>query len=294
MKNLKNPSFHLTLSMIIFGTLAPFVRYIGLTSGELALYRAILAAVIILVYFLLTKNKLSFKNLSKDLILLLISGAAMGINWILLFEAYNYTTVSIATLSYYFAPVIVMVLCPIIFKEKLTPLKIVSFIFSTVGLVLIVGITGGLKGSGTGILFGLGAATFYATVIILNKFIKNVSGLDRTFLQFLSAIIVLIPYVTLSNPVGLFSLDKRGWICLLVVGIIHTGITYCLYFGSIKNLSGHKVAIISYLDPLVAVLVSVFFLKEAITIPQIIGGALILIFSIFGDITPNKKEKTLS
>ncbi len=288
MKFFKNPSFQLTLSMIIFGTLAPFVRYIGLSSGELALYRAVLAAVCLLVYFLITKTKFSFKNLSKDLVLLLVSGAAMGINWILLFEAYKFTTVSIATLSYYFAPVIVMVLCPILFKEKVTPLKIISFIFSTAGLVLIVGIQDGITG-GKGILFGLGAACFYATVIILNKYIKNVSGLERTFLQFLAAIIVLIPYVVLSNPTGLFSLDRRGWICLLIVGIIHTGITYCLYFGSLKNLSGHKVAIISYLDPLVAVLVSVFFLEENITIPQIIGGALILIFSIVGDITPKKK-----
>ena len=99
--------------------------------------------------------------------LLLVSGVAMGINWILLFEAYKYTTISAATLSYYFAPVIVTAVCPFLFREKLTVKQILCFLMSTLGLVMITGI-GDVGKSGTdfvGILFGLGAAAFYAMVI---------------------------------------------------------------------------------------------------------------------------------
>ena len=185
----------LIISMTIFGTLGLFVRYIPLASGELALYRAVLAAVLIGAFLCITKQKIPFANIKKEIPLLLFSGVAMGINWILLFEAYKYTTVSVATLSYYFAPVIVTVVCPFLFKEKLTGKQILCFVMSTVGLVMITGI-GEVGKSGTdmiGIFFGLGAAVFYATVILLNKFIKNVEGIHRTFLQFLAAILVLVP-----------------------------------------------------------------------------------------------------
>lgn len=150
----------------------------------------------------------------------------MGINWILLFEAYKYTTVSVATLSYYFAPVIVTVVCPVLFKEKLTGKQIVCFIMSTLGLVLITGI--GDIGNGNdfvGILFGLGAAVFYATVILLNKFIKNVEGIHRTFLQFLSAIVILVPYVIMTSGVTLGNLNGIGWVNLLIGGILILGFT---------------------------------------------------------------------
>lgn len=291
MKKLINPRLMLILSMAIFGTLAPFVRNINVSSGELALYRAILAAVLIGLFLLITRQKIPFRKIKKDIPLLLFSGIAMGINWILLFEAYKYTTVSVATLSYYFAPVIVTVISPLLFREKLTAKQIICFMMSTVGLVLITGI-GDISGNEhiVGILFGLGAAVFYATVILLNKFIKNVDGIHRTFLQFLSAIAVLIPYVFFTSGITLQVLDKRGWINLLIVGLVHTGITYCMYFSSLKELPGQKAAILSYIDPLVAVLISVTVLGEDITAMQIVGGLLILGFTLWNEISP--KEKT--
>ena len=290
MKKLMNSRLMLIVSMVIFGTLAPFVRNINVSSGELALYRAILAAVLIGLFLLITRQKIPFRKIKKDIPLLLFSGIAMGINWILLFEAYKYTTVSVATLSYYFAPVIVTVISPLLFREKLTAKQIICFMMSTVGLVLITGI-GDISGNEhiVGILFGLGAAVFYATVILLNKFIKNVDGIHRTFLQFLSAIAVLIPYVFFTSGITLQVLDKRGWINLLIVGLVHTGITYCMYFSSLKELPGQKAAILSYIDPLVAVLISVTVLGENITAMQIVGGLLILGFTLWNEISPKKK-----
>ena len=290
MKHLKSARLMLILSMTIFGTLGLFVRNIPLDSGELARYRAIQAAILIGIYLWLTKQRIPFRSIKKELPLLLLSGVAMGINWILLFEAYKYTTVSAATLSYYFAPVIVTVVCPFLFRESLTKKQILCFVMSTVGIVLITGIGDiGNNSSGfIGILFGLSAAVFYATVILLNKFIKNVTGLHRTFLQFLAAIVILIPYVLLTGGIHLDTLDASGWINLLIVGLIHTGIAYCFYFSSLKELPGQKAAILSYIDPLVAILVSVTLLGEKMTLTQLIGGILVLGFTLWNELSGKK------
>ena len=286
MNTTKRARLFLILSMAAFGTLAPFVRKITVSSGELALYRAILASLLICGFLLVTKQEMDFRSLKKELFLLLFSGVAMGFNWILLFEAYKYTTVAIATLSYYFAPVIVTLVCPLLFHEKLTKKQILCFVMSTLGLSLVTGITN--LGSGgndaVGILFGLGAALLYATVILLNKFIKGVTGIHRTFLQFLAAIAVLIPYVLLTSGVNLGNLDLTGWSCLLIVGLVHTGVTYCLYFTSLKELPGQEAAILSYIDPLVAVVIGVLVLKEPLSWQQLCGGALILGFTLLNEL----------
>ncbi len=287
---MKQARWMLIASMAVFGTLGLFVRNIAVTSGELALYRAVMAAAVIGLFLLITKQRIPYDSIKRELPVLLLSGVAMGFNWILLFQAYKYTTVSVATLSYYFAPVLVTVLCPVLFKEKMGLRQWVCFAMSTVGIVLITGM-GDLSGASShliGILFGLGAAVLYATVILLNKRIKNVQGLHRTFLQFLAAIAVLVPYVALTSGFDLSVLDGKGWGSLLIVGLVHTGIAYCLYFPSLKQLPGQKAAILSYIDPLVAVAVSVLFLHETMTVPQIIGGVLILGFTLWNELAANQ------
>ena len=291
MKKLFDSRILLILSMAIFGTIGLFRRSIDVSSGELALYRAVLATIFIGAYLLISKNRIVFGNIKKQLPLLVLSGTAMAFNWILLFEAYNYTTVSVATLSYYFAPVLVTVLCPVLFREKMTLKNVVCFVMSTLGIVLITGIGSLDTGSDhfKGILFGLGAATLYATVILLNKFIKGIDGIHRTFIQFVAAVVVLAPYVLLTDGINLKNLDTKGIVLLLVVGIVHTGITYCMYFTSLKDLPGQKAAILSYIDPLVAVICSVAILGEEMSLSQIIGGVLILGFTLLNEI--NIKEK---
>ena len=286
-----NGKLKILTSMAIFGTIGLFVRMIGVSSAELALYRAILAAILIGVYLLASGQKIPFKEIKKELPLLLFSGCAMGFNWVLLFQAYQYTTVSVATLSYYFAPVIVTVACPILFKEKMGAKQWICFGMSTVGIVLITGL--GDVGGGTdlvGILFGLGAAVFYAMVILLYKFIKKVEGIHRTFLQFLAAIVVLLPYVLMTGGVTLGTLAPVGWANLLIVGLIHTGVTYCMYFSSLKELPGQKAAILSYIDPLVAVFISVTVLGESMTLWQVVGGVLILGFTLWNEIAPKTRN----
>ena len=283
---------NLILAMGIWGTLGLFVRYIPLPSGELALYRAVIAILLLGTYLLITHQAIPLRRIKREVPLLLLSGVAMGFNWILLFEAYKYTSVSVATLSYYFAPVIVTLVCPFLFHERLTPKQLVCFTMSTLGIILITGLSGVGK-SGTdpiGIGFGLSAAVLYASVVLINKFIKGVEGIHRTFLQFVAAIVVLIPYVLFTGGIHLTALNGIGWGSLLTVGLIHTGIAYCLYFPSLKELPGQKAAILSYIDPLVAVLVSVFLLEEALTLPQAVGGLLILGFTLWNELTPKTKQ----
>ncbi|MGI6028007.1 MAG: DMT family transporter [Candidatus Heteroscillospira sp.] len=277
----------LTLSMGVFGTLGLFVRNIPLSSGALALCRAVLAVLLIGGYLLITGNKFQ-PCARRSLPLLLLSGVAMGFNWILLFESYRYTTVSVATLSYYFAPVLVTAVCPLLFREKLSSRQILCFCMSTLGLALIIGVGSVSSSDLRGIMFGLGAAVLYASVVLLNKFIRDVAGIHRTFLQFLAAALVLLPYVLCTGGVQLDRLDGFGLINLLIVGLIHTGVNYCLYFSSLKEIPGQEAAVLSYADPLVAVLVSVAFLGESITPMQILGGALILGFSFLNEIWAQK------
>ncbi len=292
MKKIFSPRLMLVFSMVCFGTIGYFVRNIDLPSGEIALYRAFFAILLIGGYMLLTKQKIDFGKAKKELLLLALSGAAMGVNWIFLFEAYKYTTVSVATLCYYFAPVLVTLACPVLFKEKMGVKQWVCFVMATLGLGLITGI--GSMGEGNhlaGILFGISAAVFYATVVILNKYIKQISGIHRTFLQFVSAFAVLLPYVLLTEGINLSSLNGVGWASLVTVGLLHTGVTYCLYFSALKDLPGQTAAVLSYIDPLVAVIVSVTLLGETITPVQIIGGALILGFTLLNEIkfTPRSR-----
>ncbi|MBQ8591070.1 MAG: EamA family transporter [Firmicutes bacterium] len=280
-----NAKLMLIISMAVFGTIGLVNRYIPISSGELALCRAIMASILIMIYLGITKQKIDIKSIKKEIPLLLASGMAMGVNWILLFQAYNYTTISAATLSYYFAPVIVTAVCPFLFREKMTMKQIICFVMSTVGLVMIIGVENLDQGGNDlkGILFGLGAACFYATVILLNKFIKNVEGIHRTLLQFFAAIIILVPYVAVTGGVHLEVLDTTGWIALLTIGLIHTGVTYCMYFSALKELTGQEASILSYIDPLIAVVCSVVILHEPMTVMQAIGGVFILGFTLWNE-----------
>ena len=267
----------IVFSMAVFGTISIFVRNIPLPSAELALCRAVIAAATLLVWQLLTRTMVRFQDIKKELPLLLLSGAAMGVNWILFFQAYKYTSVALATLSYYFAPVLVTVASPLLFQERLTGRQMFCFVMSTLGLVLVIGVSGGAgAGDTAGVLFGLGAAVFYATVVLCNKGIRNVTGINRTYLQFLASI----------GGFHLAQLPAKGLISLLVVGVGYTGIAYTLYFSSLRYLKGQEAAILSYIDPLVAVLVSVTVLAESVTWLQAAGGAMILGFTILNELKP--------
>lgn len=270
--------FNFILAMLIFGSISIFVKNIHLSSSEIALFRGVIGSVFLIAASFFVKQRLSLKWIKKNIILLILSGAAIGFNWIFLFESYRYTTISIATLSYYFAPVFVLFLAPFILKERLTFGKILSIIIAMIGLFLVIG-SGNLNGHyqhGLGIMYGLFAAALYASVILMNKFIKDLSDFDTTVTQLIIAALVLFPYVLLKDSFHFSEMNTKSIIFILLLGILHTGIAYFLYFGAIKQLKGQTIAIFSYIDPISAVIFAFIFLQERMTISQMIGGILIL------------------
>ena len=281
------PKLQYAGAMAAFGTISLFVRSIPLSSGMLALMRAAIAAAFLTLLRAAAGRPVRLRQLGRDALPLLLSGAAMGFNWILLFEAYKHTTVSVATLSYYFAPVIVTAVSAVAFRERLTARQLACFAGSTAGLVLVIGLNnlgGGVNLTGVG--FGLGAAALYASVILLNQRIRGVGGVDRTVLQFLAAILVLTPYLLLTEGLHMGQMTVSGWLCLAAVGLFHTGAMYVVYFSSLQKLRGQEAAILSYIDPLVAVIVSFAVFREPITPLQLVGGALILGCTLLNELRP--------
>ncbi len=269
-------------AMMIFGTLGIFVRYIDLPSTVIAEARGIIGTLFLLLVVKVRHSDISWSAIRKNMKILFFSGAAIGVNWILLFEAYRYTTVSTATLSYYMAPVFVILASPVVVKEKLTTMKCICVAAAFAGMILISGVlTAPGEGVTTyGILLGLGAAAFYAAVMLLNQFLKDISAYDMTIMQLGIASVVLLPYMLLMEPVGALTWSSTTVIFLLTVGIIHTGVTYTLYFGSMHDLKAQTAAIFSYLDPIVAIILSAFWLQEPMGLPQIVGAVLILVSTL--------------
>jgi RarD protein len=268
------------------------VRGIALPSAEIALWRAIIASVLLSLVLLIKRQPIKLKKIKKEALLLFCSGAAIGFNWILLFEAYKHTTVSNATLAYYFAPVIVTVACPLLFSERMGGKQWLCFSLSTLGIILITGFSAISGGDQLiGILMGLGAACLYATAVLINKYIKETDDVHRTLLQFISAAIVLTPYVLLTEGIKLPTLAPAGLGLLAVVGLLHTGVAYCLYFSALHVLNGVQVSIFSYIDPVVAVLMSVVVLSEPMSAIQIIGGLLVLGATLYNEIPTRRKNK---
>lgn len=277
------------LTMMIFGTLGIFVRHVELPSTVIAEARGLIGTLFLLLVVKLSHSSLSKEAIRKNLKVLFFSGAAIGVNWILLFESYRYTTVSTATLSYYMAPVFVILASPLVVKEKLTALKGICVAAAFAGMILISGVlTEPGEGVTTyGILLGLGAAGFYAAVMLLNQFLKDISAYDMTIMQLGMASLVLLPYTLVMEPISSLTFSMTTTIFLLIVGIVHTGVTYTLYFGSMHDLKAQTAAIFSYLDPIVAIILSAFWLHEPMGTAQIVGAVLILASTLLSSLKGN-------
>ena len=279
MDRIKREKLKMITAMALFGTIGIFVRYIPLPSSIIAFCRGLVGMLFLLLVTLLRKSRISGQAIRKNLLWLILSGAFLGMNWILLFEAYRYTTVATATLCYYLAPIIVILAAPVLLKEKLTVRKIICTIVALIGMVCVSGVLqNGIPtlGEAKGILFGLGAAILYATIILLNKKIHDISAYDKTIMQLGVSALVLVPYCLLTEDIGALSVEPKVLLLLLFVGIVHTGVTYFLYFGAIEHIHAQSVAIISYLDPVIAVLLSIFVLGEGMNVIGIIGAILVL------------------
>lgn len=275
-------------SMLIWGSIGIFVKQIGLPSGIIAAFRGCFGAAILFFCIAIKKSGFESVKQSQKLPLILLSGALMGINWVLLFEAYNYTSVAVATVCYYMAPVFVTVASIFVFKEKLTLKRALCVLVAMLGTMLVSGVFGGKVSGAIGILLALGAAVLYATVVILNKLIGNVDAYQKTSLQLAVAGIAALPYglLTCNN----MQFTPKGIAFLALVCVVHTGIAYTLYFGALDKVKAATAAIISYIDPSSAVLFSAFVLGEYVSPSQFLGALLVIGAALVSEITPNFKK----
>lgn len=278
-------------AMAIFGTVGLCVRNIPLPSATIACLRGFLGLAFLLLIMLLTGKKADKNCIRNNLPILLISGAAIGGNWILLFEAYRYTTVPTATICYYLAPVLLVLASPLL-GERLTTKKLLLSGTALLGMVFVSGVLKGGIAGGKGILCGVGAACLYASVMFLNKKLGKIDSYDKTIIQLAAAAIVILPYCLLSRGFDLSAMNPKGYLFLAVVGIVHTGFSYWLYFGSMGQLPSQTVAIFSYLDPVLAIILSALLLPgEALDWQGIVGAVLILGSALLSEIPEGKFAK---
>ena len=276
MKTLLSPRAQLILSMLIFGTIGVVRRFIPFPSSVVALVRAAVGLVFLLLLRLLRRQRVDGAAVRRNLVKLLILGVMLGANWIFLFEAYNHTSVAAATMCYYMAPVFVILLSPVIFGEKITLRKGICSAVALFGMVLVSDVlSSGLHGA-KGLLLGLIAASLYAAIVIVNRTLSGISAEDRTIMQFAVAAAVMLPYVLLTEDLSALTFTPSVTALLLLVGVVHTGFAYVLYFGSIPRVPAQTAALLSYLDPVVAVILSLTVLHEPMSLSAAIGAVLVL------------------
>ena len=284
-----NGKMKILTSMAIFGTVGIFVRFIPMASAGIAFCRGVLGCIFLLALMALTGKKPNLEDMKRNGWVLALSGAAIGINWILLFESYRYTTVAIATICYYLAPAFVTLASPLV-GEKLTVKKLVCIGVALVGMVFVSGVLqGNQKSSFLGVVLGVGAAVFYASVILLNKKLSPIGAYDKTLCQLGAASVVVAPYILLTGGIYFGDMAPVSWIMLAVLGVVHTGFAYALYFGAIRDVNAQTAAILSYLDPVLSILLSALILRERLDIFSLIGALLILGSALYSELPTGKK-----
>ena len=280
-------------AMGIFGTIGILVKYIPLSSAAIALFRGVTGVIFLSLVMLLTGKAPDWAAIRKNLPILCLSGAAMGFNWIALFESYRYTTVATATVCYYLAPAILLLASPLL-GQKLTVKKLLCIGISLVGMIFVSGVTAGplpTISEAKGILLGVAAAILYASVMFMNQKLSPIGAYDKTVLQLGAAAIVIAPYLLITQGLTFPALTGVQWGLLATIGVVHTGIAYALYFGSMKDLKAEVVAIFSYLDPVIAIVLSALVLGEQMTVPNIIGAVLILGSALYSELPSRVKCK---
>ena len=269
------------VSLLIFGSNGVFASHIDMTSAEIVCMRTLIGSLALILVLLVSRTKLDWAVMKREAFKLIAAGICLGVNWALLFEAYKLMSVSIATLTYYLAPIIVLILSPLLLREKQSARAYIGMGAAVVGLVLAVGL-GDASVTATGLIVGLGSAVFYAGLIIFNKKIDGVTGLPLTTIEMVIAACVMLPYVLLTGGHVGFPPDMEGTLYLIFLCLVNTGLACWLYFSSMNRLPARAVALFGYVDPVSALVFSAVFLGDRMGVLQIVGAVLVFAGAAFG------------
>jgi len=283
----KSAKLKMVVSTIAFGTIGIFRRWITVPSSVLAMARGLIGAAFLLCEHLILHKPFDKAGIKKNGVKLILVGALIGFNWIVLFESYNYTSVAKATLYYYTAPIFLIIYSIIFLKEKLSVKKVICICIAVFGTVLVSGVLESeqsAESNGTGLILGLAAAIMYATVMFFNKAISGIDASDKTMIQIGSAGTVMLIYSLATGAFINMEMTTASLIMILIVGVFHTGFCYTLFFGSMDVLSAQTVAIFTYIDPAVAVVLSALLLKEPLSLWGVIGAVLVIGSALISEI----------
>ncbi len=272
-----------TAAVILYGTIGMFLRYVSLPSEVTAMCRGILGAGFILLFRVLGGHRIDKDAVKRNANWLVLSGIALGLNWIFLFAAYMTTTVAIASICNYMAPIFVICLTPFLLKEPLDKRKLPFVALAFLGVLLVSGVSG--EGANLkGVIYGLLAALGFTAIVICNRKLSGINSYDKSIVQLALSAVTILPYALIHNH-GVIPLPHGNsvWI-VLMLGIVHTGIAYCMYFSGLKNLPVQTIAVLGYLEPVVSVLCSALFLKEAMGITGWIGTVLVIGSALAGEL----------
>lgn len=271
-------------AVIIYGTNGYFLHYINCSSEFVVMCRGLIGSIFILLMMFISKNLPDLKSIKKNLLMLIISGASLGFNWLFLFAGYRYA-VAITSLCNYTAPIIVVIISSLYLKEKLKTKQIVCIGIAFIGIVLISGLFDGEISSDIHCFtYGFLAAIGFVILVLCNKRIKDIKPLDKTVVQLFVSFLTVLPVVLTKHYIPA-SLDTNSLIILIMMGVINTGVAYILYFNSIDTLPAHQIAILGYVEPVLSILIGTIIFKESMTFLGGIGAILILGAALFNEIS---------
>lgn len=279
-------------ALLLFGSNGIVASHITVSSHEIVFTRTFIGALFLALIFIFSKKKMQLWKNKSHFLSLVISGIAMGISWVFLFEAYKQIGVSIATLAYYCGPVIVMILSPIIFKEKLTAIKIIGFLTVVMGMFCVNEQSLLQNNVSWGLVFGILSAVAYAFMVIFNKKAKSITGLENPMWQLGVSFLTVAIFLVLRQGFAIH-ITPGNLVPILLLGIVNTGIGCYFYFSSIGDLPVQTVAILGYLEPLSALFFSAAFLGESLSFLQVMGAVLILGGAAFGELFRQKQVLSL-
>ena len=279
---MKKSYFPYLTALLLFGSNGIVASHISLASDQIVWLRTLLGSALLLPLFLLTRHRFSFFRYRRDGLRICLSGMAMGVSWMLLYAAYARVGVGIASLLYYCGPVIVMVLSPLLFQEKLTAGKLTGFAAVLCGVLLVNG-QAAEKPNASGVLCGLLAAALYAFMVIINKKSRHIAGMENALLQLCVSFLTVSVCTGVKNGGFAMRIAPDEWIWILILGFLNTGIGCYLYFASIGGLPVQTIAVCGYLEPLSAVVFSVLLLGESLLPGQVLGAALIIGGAVWGE-----------
>ena len=273
-------------SVALYGTIGIFLRYVSFPTELVAMCRGILGTAFILAFMALRHRKVDREAIRKNLLWLVLSGICLGLNWIFLFAAYVKTTVAVASLCNYMAPLLVIIAAPMVLHEKLNIKKLPCVAAAFIGIVLVSGVIGGETGNTAGVAYGLAAAVAFVCIVLCNRKLKDISAMERSIVQLSVSAVTILPYFIWNNRDSDIAVDTGSVLIVLMLGILHTGVAYCLYFSGLGTLPVQTIAILGYLEPVVSVFCSALILREYMSVWGWLGAGMIIVSAVVSELIP--------